>query len=121
MWIMTYCTGFYLYRIISMGFFKCRITFIMTCEAQKSISFYKKVVFIRAVGKMAFHTAIRLHCLINYIFFIFFLLMALIANFTPLCLKKMFCLRGMRIMTKRAFPLFQCCVHLRFIHSYFFF
>jgi hypothetical protein len=101
-----------------MCFFEgCRVT-LVAGHTQGSIIGFQEICLVRAMGEVAGVAWLFSYYLVDYLFFIVFLLMAPVTKFTAFCPQKTARLGCMGIVTTDASFLFQGGVHHRFVESY---
>ena len=100
-----------------MRFLKWRLGTVMTCETKGGFDFNKKVLFIRAVGKVTGRAAFRLFDLVNNLLLEIFLLVTLKAGLVTLGFKQATCLGGMGIMAYSAFGSLESRVNILLIEA----
>ena len=115
---MTAVAGSSLHRIVCVPLFESCLLTIMATKAKGRIIGFKKIGFIRAMGKVAGFTTFLLQYLVYYFLLKIFLFMALVAKFTAFCLEKISCLRCVGIVAVGASSCFQGGVHHRFVETY---
>jgi hypothetical protein len=86
MGVMTTVAGRCFYRIAGMGFFERILFIIMAGITNHCFFIFKKTGLIRAMGTVTGQARPLLKCLMFYLLFEVFLLVALVADITPFCL-----------------------------------
>lgn len=90
---------------------------VMAGQAEGRFLLYQKVLFVRTVRTVAHAAPFCLHYLMHCFLFKVLFLVALIAGFLSLELKKMVRLRGMRIVAGRTLSLLQGSMNGLLVHT----
>jgi hypothetical protein len=101
-WVVTNGTGPLFDRIISVGPFKGRISIVVAGEAEFDGGLGQEVVFVRTMSKVALCAPIFENNLMNNVFVVIFLLMALKADVIALGAQEKVRVGGMGIMAGSA-------------------